>query len=141
MPKISNHRIVPFSADRIYQTVMNIESYPQMLSFVRNIGILEKGIDYIIARVDIGLPVLKFSYTCRIEFIKNKSIQVQLISGPFQRMNADWSFEALGPEQTKVSYALDAQFNNLLMEKTAGVLFASQIHYSIRAFEECLSRS
>jgi coenzyme Q-binding protein COQ10 len=136
MPEVSNQRIVPFAAERIFQAVMDIESYPQILHFIRKMQILERGSDHIIARVNVGLPALTFSYDCRIEYEENRNIRVKLVSGPFEHMNALWTFEALGADKTKVTYSLDAKFKNYLMEKTAGAIFASQINYSIRAFEE-----
>lgn len=120
---------------------MDIESYPQVLHFIRRMEVLERGMGYIIARVSVGLPGLTFSYDCRIEYEDNRSIRVKLISGPFKRMDALWEFEAVAPDATKVTYSLDAQFHNLLLEKTAGAIFASQLHHSIRAFEERLKRS
>jgi ribosome-associated toxin RatA of RatAB toxin-antitoxin module len=141
MPEIASERIVPFAVEKIFQAVMDIESYPRTLSFVRKMTILEKDESFIIARVSVGLPMLNFCYDCRIEPEQNRSVKVTLISGPFRRMNALWTFEALGPEQTKVVYALDTEFKNPLMEMTAGALFASQIHQSIRAFEERLKRA
>ncbi len=120
---------------------MDVESYSQVLSFVRKVAVLEKAERYIIARVSVGLPLLNFSYDCRIEYEKDRLVRVKLISGPFKHMNALWTFEANAHHETKVVYSLDTEFKNPLMERTAGALFASQIHYSIQAFEERLSRA
>lgn len=91
MPKISNQRIVPFPAEKIFQAVMDIESYPQILHFIRKMEILEKGRDYIIARVSVGLPALTLSYDCRIEYNENKQVKVRLACGLFQLMDALWT--------------------------------------------------
>jgi coenzyme Q-binding protein COQ10 len=133
--------MVGFPVGAIFRAVMDIESYPEVLSFVRSVRILEKGEGHILARVHVGLPLLNFSYDCRIEFEENSAVQVRLISGPFKRMEALWTFEALDAGRTNVVYSLDAEFKNPIMERTAGAIFASQINHSISAFEERLKRS
>ena len=63
-----------------------------------------------------------------------------MISGPFKKLNALWQFKALSEERTEITYFLDSQFKNPLMEMTAGAIFASQLNQSISAFESYLRK-
>lgn len=141
MPTVSDQRTVAFPVDRIYRAVVDIESYPEKLAFIRAVEVLERQAERIRARVMVGLPGLNFSYECRIDCVENRSVEVSLISGPFKKLRAVWRFEAVGPNETRILYSLDSQFRNKLMELTAGAIFASQIRQSIAAFEAHLERS
>lgn len=135
MPKISSSRTVAFSVARIYAAVLDVESYPRVLSFVRNIKVLERTETGMIARVCVGLPMVNFSYDCRVVGVEGESVTIALISGPFKKLDASWRFEAVGEAECLIHYALDSEFKNLLMEKTAGAFFATQLTQSMLAFE------
>lgn len=135
MPEVSSSRIVDYSAEKIFHAVMDIGSYPQTLSYIRSVKVLRIKDNITDACVQVGLPLLNFSYDCRITSMPFTRIDVKLLSGPFRKLDASWQFKALSETQTQVTYALDALFANPIMEMTAGALFASQIHHSISAFE------
>ncbi|MEI7669695.1 MAG: type II toxin-antitoxin system RatA family toxin [Pseudomonadota bacterium] len=141
MPKLSNSRIISFSIEKIYQAVMDIDSYPRILNFIRSIKILEKSDSIIKARVFVGLPMLTFSYDCRITYKEPEYINIELISGPLKKLQASWKFTPISENQCQVNYSLDSEFKNPLMEMTAGAIFASQLNHSIKAFEDLLKRS
>lgn len=141
MPRLSNTRIIAFSAEKIHRAVMDIESYPRILSFVQSVKILHQEAGLMNVRVFVGLPMLNFSYDCRIESKEPDYVKVEMISGPFKKLTALWKFESVDGTHCKVEYMLDSEFKNPLMELTAGAIFASQINQSITAFEEVLKRS
>ncbi len=141
MPKVSNARIVDFSAHRLYAAVVDVASYPRILPFIRAVRILEQTEGVTKAEVSVGLPMLSFSYVCLIHHNEPEEVKVELVSGPFKKLHAHWRFEPISDSQCRVHYALDSEFSNALMEMTAGAIFASQIHHSISAFEDALRRS
>lgn len=141
MPDVSSSRIVNYPAEKIFCAVMDITSYPQVLTYIRAIRVLREDGNVTDARVQVGLPLLNFSYDCRITSTPFKRIDIKLLSGPLRKLDASWQFKPLGESQTEVTYSLDAVFSNPIMGMTAGALFASQIHHSISAFEERLRRA
>lgn len=141
MPKSAHNQILPFPVEKIYQAVLEVETYPRILPFIRAVRILEKTAESLRAQVLVGLPGLAFSYECLILFKENQSIKVQLVSGPFKRLEALWEFEAVDADHTRVAYVLNSEFKNPLMEATAGAIFARQFSHSLAAFEAHLNRS
>jgi len=141
MPELSSSRVVHYPPEKIFCAVMDIGSYPQVLSYVRGVEVLRQEGNVTDARVQVGLRLLNFSYDCRITSTPFERIDIKLLSGPFKKLDASWQFKAQGENATLVTYSLDARFSNPMMEMTAGALFASQIHHSIIAFEERLKRA
>ncbi|MDG1286909.1 MAG: type II toxin-antitoxin system RatA family toxin [Rickettsiales bacterium] len=138
MPKVSNKRTVNSPIADIFHAVLDVESYPKVLAFVREVKVLARTEGELTARVFVGLPALNFSYDCQITHATPELIEIVMIKGPFKRLNASWKFASLSEKQTEITYSLDSQFSNPLMEMTAGAIFASQLNQSIRAFEDYL---
>jgi ribosome-associated toxin RatA of RatAB toxin-antitoxin module len=141
MPYVKKSRTVPFVLSDIYDVVFDIESYPKLLSFIRKVKILERKSSFITARVSVGLPVLTFSYDCLIEFKKNDYIKITLVSGPFKKLNALWKFEKINEKETKIDYFLDSEFQNPIVEMTAGAIFTSQLNHALDVFTSHLRKS
>lgn len=141
MPKVANKRTVSYPIEAIFHAVLDIEFYPKALAFVRDVKVFSHVDNEIVARVFVGLPALTFSYDCRITYKTPTEIKVTMISGPFKKLDALWQFTSLSDTQTEITYALDSQFKNPLMEMTAGVIFANQLNLSIKAFEDYLRKA
>lgn len=140
MPQLSETRLLPYPAARIFALVMDVERYPDILRHVRAVQIVERGSSHLVAEVVVAAGPLSFSYHCRIDFVSPLSIDIHALSGPFRRMMAHWRFME-EDEQTRVEYALDAQFDSAWMEAIAGRMFAQQLHQAMDAFEARLRRS
>ena len=140
MPKASHTRVVPFAAEKVFQAVLDIKAYPRILPFIRSVQIIARSEASLVARVSVGLPLLRFSYDCRIDYTASESIHVTLLSGPFKKLSARWQFTPESADSCRVAYELDSEFSNPIMEKTAGMIFASQIHDSLTRFEASLKR-
>ena len=141
MPKVSNKRTVNYPINDIFHAVLDVEAYPKALAFVREVKILNRQEEEVMARVFVGLPALNFSYDCRITYQTPEHIDIVMIKGPFKRLNASWQFKSLNAKQTEILYSLDSKFSNPLMEMTAGAIFASQLNQSINAFEDYLRKA
>lgn len=140
MPKYTATRIVPYNQERIFHTMMDVESYPRILPFIKSLKIEEKAKTHLSARVSVGIGPLAFSYRCKITPTPCKQIEVEMISGPFKRLHAIWRFSALSENETEVSYYLDSEFHSRVMEMAGGKIFAHQFQHAIQVFETHLKR-
>ncbi len=141
MPSIHSSKILSFSADDIYRVVADIEGYPAILNYIKSVRILAKSDNYITAAVSVGVGPIQFSYECDITLTPPQRIDIVSMKEPFKNLIASWQFTPLSPTSTKIDYALDSQFASGFMERTAGIMLAQQLHYSLKAFESRLRRS
>ena len=141
MPSIHSSKIVSCSADGIYRVVADIEQYPTMLNYIKSVRILAKGENHLTAEVSVGVGLIQFSYECDIALTPPQRIDIVSTKKPFKSLVASWQFTPLSPTSTKIDYALDSQFASGLMERTAGMMLAQQLHYSLKAFESRLRKS
>ena len=141
MPKINGQKIVPHSAEKIFNVVIDVKNYPNVLPFIQKINILSKNENKITARVFVGFSQLRFSYECEIISEPFKSIIITSNKSPFKHLKAEWFFEELESDLTQVHYKLNSEFRSYLMEATGGYIFAQQLQRSILAFELELCKS
>jgi coenzyme Q-binding protein COQ10 len=140
MPRLQNSKILPYSASAMYQVVADVEAYPEVLRYIQSLEILRQKDNVLMAQVKVGIGRLAFSYECAITLLPEKQIDIVATSGPFQHLTAQWVFTPLTENSCRVDYRLDSRFRSPLMEKTAGLIFAQQLTYSIAAFEARLRK-
>lgn len=140
VPKLSDSRQMPYPAEHIFDVILDVAAYPQILPFIQTVHILSKAPQQISARVTAGVPPLHFSYSCLIEYRRADYITITSTDRPFKRLDARWQFRPTDDGATMVHYQLDSRFASPVMEATAGLIFAQQLHQSIRAFERAVAQ-
>ena len=135
MPCLRNSKILPYSANAMYRTVADVEAYPDVLRYIQSLTIMRQTENVLSTLVKVGIGKLAFSYECDITLIPEQQINIVGTSGPFKHLTAQWVFTPIDEYHCRVDYNLDSQFRSPLMEKTAGLIFAQQLNYSIAAFE------
>ena len=102
--------LVPFSAENMYQLVEDVAAYPQFLSWCVASRLLDRGPDWQLASLDIAIAGLRQSFTTRNQLAPGRSLQLQLVQGPFQKLSGEWRFLTLGNRGSKISLQLDFDF-------------------------------
>lgn len=102
--------LVPFSAENMYQLVEDVAGYPQFLSWCVASHLLDSGPDWQLASLDIAIAGLRQSFTTRNQLAPGRSLQMELVQGPFQQLSGEWRFLALGDRGSKISLQLDFDF-------------------------------
>ena len=123
MSKVHREVILNFSAEQMYSLVNNVDQYPEFVPFCSRAGLLKQH------ATDEGEFFLEFSYKSvsyllitRNKVVENKSIQLELVKGPFTMMHGLWSFEAIDAKQSKVVFEVDYQLSFGLDYLLSGVV-------------------
>lgn len=113
--RIERSALVNFSAEKMYNLVNDIESYPEYMPGCAGAKILERGDGWLQARLDISKGGFTQSFTTRNELKTDESMSMQLVDGPFSTFEGKWLFEALEENACKVTFKLEFQFANRLL--------------------------
>lgn len=117
--------LVPFPANRMYELVEDVVSYPQFLSWCVASELIESNTDSQVARLDIAIAGMRQSFTTRNLLIPDKRIAMGLLEGPFQQLAGEWRFEALGSAGSKILLQLNFDFTGNLLSSAFRHGFAS----------------
>ena len=140
MPSIKNEKTTPYQISRVFETALDLERYPEFLSYIKSVKIIEKDAGYIKAEIALGLSMISFAYQCEFRFKKNKFIKVTSNEPMFKTFIARCMLNETADGKTRISYELDSQFINPLIELTASMLLPFQANATMRAFERQLGK-
>ena len=135
----SETRIVPYTADRMFQVVAEVERYPEFLPWVVALRVLGrehvKGRDVLTAEMAVGYGALREKYTSRVILDgAARTIDVAQTSGPFKQLENHWRFTPL-EQGCKVEFSLAYEFKNRILNAVAGAAFGKVYVKMADAFE------
>lgn len=136
MPKISRFALVPYSAEQMYQLVNDINTYPAFLPGCTGSRVLDRSADMMVASVDVSKIGINKTFTTRNTLDKNRSINMQLVDGPFRKLVGGWQFTSLSNDACRVELHLDFEFTNKMVELAFGKAFKDLVGGMINAFTQ-----
>lgn len=136
----SETRVLPYTAQQMYDLVADVARYPEFLPWTgaARIRSVEDHGDHqeMLADLVISFKLFRESFGSRVRlWPEDKRIETEYIEGPFRRMESVWSFRDV-PGGAEVSFDTDFEFRNMLLQKAAGVFFSEAMRQVVRAFEK-----
>ena len=135
----SETRVLPYTAQQMYDLVADVARYPEFLPWTAaaRIRSVEDRGDHreMLADLVISFKLFRESFGSLVRlYPMEKRIETAYIDGPFKRMESIWRFRDV-PGGVEVSFDTDFEFRNRLLQKAAGVFFFEAMRQVVRAFE------
>lgn len=114
------------SASEMFALVTDIGHYPQFLPWCDHANVLEQSATGMTAKVGMALSGLKQSFTTRNVHEHDRKVTMQLVDGPFSRLDGTWEFTPLGDgtqRACKVEFRLNYGFSSPALSKLVGPVF------------------
>ena len=139
MPSHSETRRVPYSAQQMYNLVSDVERYPEFLPWTAAARIrkTEQNEDHVVVLADlvISFKVFRERFGSRVLlWPEDRVIKTEYLDGPFKYMISNWSF-AEADTGSDISFHVDFEFRNRILQATATVFFNEAMHRVVQAFE------
>lgn len=139
MPTHSETRVLPYTAQQMYDLVADVQNYPKFLPWtaaarVRSIDDIG---DHQVMHADlvISFKVFRERFGSRVTlWPAEKRIDTAYLDGPFSHMESRWGFRD-APGGCEVSFFVDFEFRNRLLQGAATVFFNEAMSRVVRAFE------
>lgn len=107
MPRIDRKAQVPYTAEQMFDLVNDVESYPEFVHWVRDARVDRRMSDGVECTLDIGVSGIHKSFRTRNRLERPKRIDIELVSGPFRRLEGAWSFTDTAGGGSEVALSLD----------------------------------
>jgi ribosome-associated toxin RatA of RatAB toxin-antitoxin module len=119
MKTVEKSVLIWFTAQEMFDLVVDVPSYPQFLPWCDQTQILSTDDAGMTARIGMTFGGLHKSFTTRNTHVPGRQVQLSLIDGPFKQLDGVWNFIPLGEEQAcrvelKLSYSFDSVFGALV---------------------------
>ena len=97
---------------------------------------LARGVDSLDAEARVGFSFLKERFSTRVtRNAPANRIDVDLLSGPFRRLENRWRFDDDGQGGTNVAFDIDFQFKSRLLDALLAANFAHAVDRLMACFE------
>lgn len=110
MPEISRSALLPYPASFMYDIVNQVEAYPEFLPWCGGARLHQADDTSMEASINISVGGLNQWFKTRNSMVPGKSIEIELVDGPFKRLHGHWRFSALEDEGSKIELVMKFEF-------------------------------
>jgi coenzyme Q-binding protein COQ10 len=127
-------RIVPYTADLMFQVVSDIEHYPEFLPWVVALRLLSREENNLVAEMAVGYGPFRERYTSRVILDPaSRTVDVVAIKGPFRQLENHWRFTP-NNAGCLIDFSIQFEFANPLLQATASKAFEKVVLKMTDAF-------
>lgn len=134
MPQIERTSLVSYSCKQMFDLVNDIPAYPEFVPGCSGARILAQQGDRIDAELQIRKAGIEQSFATRNQLHEPHRIDLQLLSGPFKRLQGGWHFEALDDNACKIIFRLEFEFSSRMLQFAFGKVFNEVNRRMVEAF-------
>jgi len=131
---------MPYSAQQMYDLVGDVSSYPKFLPWCAAARIrsrVPQGASEVMeADLVISFKVFRERFGSRVVLHPQESrIDTEYLDGPFRYMKSNWAFADRADGGCDVTFFVDFEFKNAVLQGIIGVVFNEAMQRIVRAFE------
>jgi ribosome-associated toxin RatA of RatAB toxin-antitoxin module len=129
MKHVKKSVLLWYSPAEMYTLVTAVQDYPQFLPWCERADVLEQHAGGMTARLHLALKGLHHAFTTRNVHVQDQSVVVDLVDGPFSKLDGHWKFLALpqpAADESKacrIEFDLRYAFSNAALEAVLSPVF------------------
>ena len=134
MKTITRNALVPYSAQRMFDLVADVDHYPEFLPWCGGARILEQSGQRQVATVTIAFKGIRQSFTTENTLEAPTRIVLNLRDGPFTHLDGEWRFKVLREDACRIDFNLSYEMRSGLLAKVLGPVFSQIAQTMVDAF-------
>jgi coenzyme Q-binding protein COQ10 len=131
---------MPFTPGQLLQLVGDVVAYPEFVPWVSAMRVWnraepEPGVTSLDAEAGVRFAFLKEKFATRVRRdVRDNSIEVSLLYGPFRRLKNTWHFHP-DPAGTRIEFCIEYEFKSRLLDHLLAVNLNHAAERLIGCFE------
>ena len=134
MREVKRSALVNKPPGEVFALINDIESYPQFLPWCTHARVLSRSVQEIVATIGVRQGPLHGEFTTRNTLDPDRSIQLNLVSGPFRTLQGEWRLTPIETHGCRVELTMRFAFSNRLTGMLFEPMFADTIGSLVDAF-------
>jgi coenzyme Q-binding protein COQ10 len=135
MPKFASDRRVNHSAEKMFDLVADVESYPGFVPLCERLVVRgranDNGAEVLVADMTIAYKLIRETFTSRVTLERaDLKISATYLDGPFHHLDNIWAFEPVSAQASIIKFSIDYEFKS----RALGVLMGSVFDRAFRKF-------
>ena len=107
-----------------------------MLPYLSKSKIISEDDSSVTASLLVSKGILKKWFTTKNTLISNQQISLELVDGPFNKLQGHWLLTPLSSNACKVSLVLEYEFSNKMFDLAFGRVFTHMTNNMVQAFTQ-----
>ncbi|MEZ9364483.1 MULTISPECIES: SRPBCC family protein [Vibrio] len=136
MPKVTRSALVSFSADQMFNLVNDVARYHEFLPGCSGSRVIESSDSTMVASVDVSKAGISKTFTTSNRLADGAEILMELVDGPFKKLEGGWYFTPLDDQACKVELKLEFEFSSRMIEMAFGKIFNELTSNMVSAFTQ-----
>ena len=118
----------------MFNLVADIERYPMFLPWCRSATVHARTASEVTASLEIARGPFRKSFTTRNRMADPDRIDIELVDGPFSRLDGCWSFEEIAARRCRVGFEVQFEISNRVLARVLSPLFEEIARTMVDAF-------
>jgi coenzyme Q-binding protein COQ10 len=140
MPRHTEKRHLPFSAEQLFAIVSDVKSYPEFLPWCTGARVYNVREGQFDADLLIGYKQFKERFTSRVTIEEPTKVYVDYLRGPLKHLYNHWHFLPQEDGSCIIDFDVDLEFNSSMLEFAIRRYFDEATKKMIAAFEDRAKR-
>lgn len=136
MRRVKRSALVPYPAEAMFALVDDIQSYPEFLPWCRAAREHSRSETQVEASLELARGGISKWFTTRNRMVPGERIDIELVEGPFRKLDGHWSFSPLGGEGCRVNLEMEFEFSSRMLDMMIGPVFEQICNSLLDAFVE-----
>lgn len=103
MKQVRKSVLLWYSARQMYDLVTGVAAYPEFLPWCDRVEVLEQSDVGMTARLELAFSGMRHAFTTRNRHEPGRRVMVELVDGPFSRLQGHWAFTPVGANQADLA--------------------------------------
>jgi ribosome-associated toxin RatA of RatAB toxin-antitoxin module len=134
MREVKRSALVNKPPGEVFALINDIESYPQFLPWCTHARVLSRSPTEIVATIGVRQGALHGEFTTRNTLEPERTIHLDLVSGPFRTLQGEWRLTPIETQGCRVELTMRFAFSNRLTGLLFEPMFADTIGSLVDAF-------
>lgn len=135
MPRVSKSFTSPYTASQMYSLVNDINSYKYFLPKCTSSNVIYETPEIMEAELVITALGCAHKFITRNSLVKDESISMNLVEGPFKFLQGQWLFNTINAYYSKTEIELEFKLKNALLEMTLHPVLDVMVNSIFNSFQ------
>ena len=126
MKNVNKSVLIWYSPEEMFALVTDVARYPEFLPWCDHGKVVDQDALGMVAEVGITFGGIRQVFTTRNDHVSGRAVNMQLLKGPFSRLDGGWHFVPLGDgtqRACRVELKLNYGFDNRALAAVVGPVF------------------
>jgi ribosome-associated toxin RatA of RatAB toxin-antitoxin module len=123
VPEVSQSVLVEFTPAQMFSLVDTVEDYPKFLPWCGGATLVHRDAGTTRATILINYRGIRRSFTTENVKREPVAMQIQLVEGPFRKLDGSWRFTDLAARGCKIEFRLHYEFAGWLLDRLISPVF------------------